>query len=203
MNDQLDRELLQWSDDFRGAAAEEPAISFETVLLEARRDVARARREWTLNILGNAFALIMLLGVVAYTRSILHAVFAAVAIPVLVALFGWFVHLRQSIGTNQDEGIESHVRLTLRRKTADVRMLRASRYALGFLIIAFWSWLPFAVLAKSEKFMAEPWRLAVAVAFALGTFGLSWWRALQLMKRAEREKAHWTKVLASFDHAEG
>lgn len=199
MNDEVDRELLQWSDDFRGEAEKEPGISLEAVLHEARRDVLRTRREWVNNILGNLFALVMLLGVVVYTRSTLFAVLAAVVIPVLVGLFGWFVHVRQSVGQSLEEGIEGHVRLTLRRKTADVRILRASRYALGFLAIAFWSWLPFVVLAKSEKFMAEPWRLAIAVVFALGTFGFSWWRALHLLKRAEKEQTHWTKVCASFD----
>ena len=200
-----DMELSSWEEDFksdatvRGQPAEPPPLSAEAVLLEAARGSRADKLAWASQIGGLLFAVVVFLGLVVRTRSVLQAALAAVVLPTLLVLFGLFVHVRQSVGTNADESVASFVDLTTRRREGDLRLLRGNRIGLIVLAAAFWVWFPIFVVSRADRFGAEPWRLAVGALSSLLVFGGAWWNVGRRVRRAEEELANWKKVSATFE----
>jgi len=195
----MDEELSSWAEDFRAPAAE--PLSAEAVLREAARGARQERLAWVSQLGGLVFAIAVFLGLVVRSRSALLAGLSAVVLPTLLALFGFFIHVRQSIGKNADASVASFVTLTTRRRQGELKLLQVNRAALGFLAAVFWLWLPLFVLSRAERFAAQPWRLAVATLFSLAVFGGAWWRLGRLVRRARGDLARWRELAASFDES--
>ncbi len=203
-----DAELSSWSEDWksetRGPAAVARALSAEAafadkVLAESARGARMAKLAWAGQIASLLIAVFVFLALVIKTRSVMQAVLAAVVLPTLLGLFGFFVHIRQSIGTNADESVASFVALTTRRREADVRLMKGNRIGLGFLSAVFWVWFPLFVFSRAERFGAEPWRLAVGALSSLVVFGGAYWYVGRRVRRAENDLLHWKKVAQSFE----
>ncbi len=194
-----DPELAAWAEDFRGGDDARPPLSPEAVLDEAGRAARKERLAWASQIAGLAFAIANFLGLVVYTRSLLVTALSAVVLPTLIALFGWFAHLKLSAGKIRVETVARFVRWMVRRSRADLRVLRANLFALAFLLTVFWIWFPLFVLSHADRFGAQPARLVVGATVSLVVFGAGFLRIRALLRRAESELARWKRIEASFE----
>jgi hypothetical protein len=200
MTDERD-ELTRWADDFRSAPSDGAPLSAEAILAQAARDVRRERLQWVEHLGGTLFAVAVFLGLVVKMRSWLFAALAAVVLPALLSLLALFVHDQQALRTSSGEALRDHAVLVVRRRQADVRLLRASRVVLAFLAASFWIWLPFFVLSHAERFGKEPWRLVVGAGASLVVFGLGGLWGGRRLSRARAELRRWEAVAASLSDA--
>jgi hypothetical protein len=189
-------DLEEWAKDFRATSVDAGAPSADEIVARAQRDARRERIDWATQIGGTLLAFFVFLGLVARTRSALQAGLAAVVLPVLLGLFALFVHDRTRAGGGGDS-VADHVARAVRRNHARHRLARASLAALALLATAFWIWMPFFVLSKSERFAAEPWRLAVGIVASLVVFGLGFWRSAINVRKAKAELRSWQDVQGS------
>jgi hypothetical protein len=196
-------DLTEWSRDFRATTGGVQPPSPEPILERAARDARRERLEWVVQIGGTAFAVATFVGLVVITRSPLITGFAAFVLPVLFALFAWFVVLRVRLGGRVGSSLADHVAAATRRNRARHQFARANLATLVLLATGFWVWLPLFVLSKSDRFAAEPWRLGIAVTVSLLVFGLGLWRASVVVKRARAELESWRSVGASLQEPPG
>jgi hypothetical protein len=193
-----DEELASWADDFKQGADDSPPLSPDAVIEEGKRIDRTQNLAWASQIFGILLAVANFLGIVVYTRSAIVAALSAVVLPTLLALFGWFVHLRLSVGKRVQGSVASFVAWMVKHKRADLRFARSGRLALVFLAVAFWVWFPLFVLSKVDRFGSHPSRLAFGAAFSLVVFAAAFWRTSTLVRRAEQGLAHWRKLEASF-----
>lgn len=198
--DETPVEIARWAADFR-AFAPEPAVAKTldpTPILErATSDARKTRHEWVAQIGGTTFAIANFLGLVAWRRTAMVAAIAAFVLPVLVALFGYFVYTQASQRRVAGEAIADHVAAAVRRNRARYQVARASLLTLAILTVGFWIWLPFFLLGSADKLAAQPWRIAIAVVAALTIFGLGFWRATRVVRSARQELESWRAVAAS------
>lgn len=193
-----DDELASWAEDFKESTPAAPPLSADAVIEEGKRNDRKQSLAWASQVLGLLFAVANFLGIVVYTRSALVAALSAVVLPTLLALFGWFVHLRLSVGKREQGTVASFVAWMVKQKRADLRIAQANRIGLVFLATAFWVWFPLFVLSKAERFGAHPSRLAFGAVFSLVVFAAGLLRTSTLVRRAQTDLAHWTKLAASF-----
>lgn len=198
--DETPIEIARWAADFRAAApGPELAVALDpTPILErAASDARKTRREWAAAVASTTFAIANFLGLVAWRRTAIVAALAAFVLPVLVALFGYFVYTQASQRRVVGAAIADHVTAAVRRNRARYQFARASLLTLAVLTVGFWIWLPFFLLGSADKLAAQPWRIAIAVVAALTIFGLGFWRATRVVRSAREELESWRAVAAS------
>jgi hypothetical protein len=186
-NDDDDFEAL--AADFRGEV-ETPLAPAEIVAAAARDARARALR-WAQQAAGTLFAVGVFVALVVRTRSLTLTVFAALVVPTLVASFGWFVHLDAEGGRADLRTLRDHAEAALARRRVELRIETSSRGVLAFLIVAFWAWYPFQLLAHGERFVREPWRVVVGTGVSVVVFALAW---VIVARRIRRTRAAVTRA---------
>lgn len=193
-----DPELLKWAEDLQDPE-DAVALSAEAVLARAATDERRERGEWVLQLGALVFAVLVLIVLVAKTRSPFFAALGAIVLPVLVALFGVTIYLRQETWGIRVASVKEHVALTVRRRLVSHRIVQVNRAAMALLSAAFFSWFPFLALSPAERFGAEPWRLVVGVTVSVFVFGGAWVGLGRVVRRTGAELARWQDVEASLD----
>jgi hypothetical protein len=191
-----DDDLDLWTEDFR--QPDSLALpSTDEIVAQSGRDRRKERVEWATQIAGLTFAMTVFTWLVVSTRSTLFAVFAAVVMPILFALFAWFVILRVGAARNDVTTVGDHVARAVRHRRVNHRLARASLAALVVLTIAFFVWLPFLTLSRVERFAAEPWRAVVGVVASIAVFGGGFAWTARSLRKTRRELDRWIAVEAA------
>jgi MFS family permease len=192
-----DDELARWSSDFRASEEQSKLPTAEEILAESRKDDRRRIVDWVAQLVGTAFAALVFGWIVVFTRSALFAGFAAFVLPVLFALSGYFVYLRLDERRVRMTAVRDHVDRAVRQRRIRHRFMRVSLWALALLTLGFWVWVPFVWLSRWERIEAAPWRLVVAVSFAILVFasGFAW--AVRQRRKTREELEKWEAIASA------
>ncbi len=196
MNDESGTDdLAALAEDFRADIPHVP--STDEILAQAARDARNERLEWAYQIGGPTFAAVALVYTAVQMRSVMFVILAAVAIPTLFALLGFFVHVRREARRSVGASVADHVGALVARRRADLQLVRAARVALALLITAFWIWLPIYVWTKADRFAAEPWKIGISVCVAVLVFVVAWRQMVLQVEKAGLEVERWSAVAGS------
>jgi uncharacterized membrane protein len=196
--DEPPSDLAQWAADFRAPTGVE-APSAASIRERVARDARKERLEWLAQIGGTSFAVIVFLVLVARTKSLLFAALAAIVLPTLIALFGYFVYLRLDETRVPLTTVREHVERAVRQRRIRYRFMRASVWVLAVLALGFWVWVPFVWLSRWSRVAADPWRLVVAVLVAIATFAVSFAFLVWKQRKTREDLEKWTAIAAAFD----
>jgi hypothetical protein len=192
-----DEEWTDWMRGYRHASKPPPAVEAQCIADRAARDRTVHLVKTLIDFAGTAFALLVF-AVLCVKFPVVWPLASVVMAGMFVSA-GYSFHARVGTFTAADETVLAHVDLALRRKRADVRLLRFGRPLFCVFVIAFAIWLPYSLASRPDE---RPWRTALHVLAPCAIFAATWIYLHTKLGSERRELERLTALRASLDGEE-
>lgn len=165
-----DDEWGEWAADFRHAPGPTPDPT--EVLEAARKGSVALAAKLAVDVVAHVFAIVVF--AVLCTKVPAVWPYASLVMPAFAISLAFTLHTRAGTFRASAETVSAFVDVELRRKRAEVRLLRFGQGLLGVLVVGFAIWLPyFLASGQGRPDLGVPFLVARLV-FAVITFVGTW-----------------------------